>query len=108
MSSCSSITHASKQVLSNIGIISHALTTVQIEVPIQLHLEEFDMVVRPKDLLIADLHGVVCLPADLADKAVTLMERIVKADQTMERCIENGMSFTEASKHRAELTSVAL
>lgn len=48
----------------------------------------------------------VCLPANLADKVVALMQKIVKADQAMDQCIENGMSFTEASKHRTEITPV--
>lgn len=63
------------------------------------------MIVRPDDLLIADLHGVVCLPPYLADKAVAMAENIAAADQKMDKCIENGMSFTGASQYRTKAAS---
>jgi len=56
------------------------------------------MTINPGDYLIADLNGVVVLPKELADKALPLMARQVEADSQMAVAIQQGMTFTEASK----------
>lgn len=56
------------------------------------------MTIRPGDYLIADANGVVVLPKDLAEQALPLMEKGVKADEKVAAAIREGMTFAEASK----------
>lgn len=67
-------------------------------VPVNLQTDEQDMTINPGDYLIADINGVVVLPKELAEKAIPLMAKQVEADSKMAVAIEQGMSFTEASK----------
>lgn len=67
-------------------------------VPVKLQTDEQDMTINPGDYLIADINGVVVLPKELAEKAIPLMAKQVEADSKMAVAIEQGMSFTEASK----------
>ena len=67
--------------------------------PVKLQSEEQpDAEIRPGDYVIADLNGVVVLPAELATEALPLMRRQVDADDQMAVAIKDGMSFSEASK----------
>ena len=67
--------------------------------PVKLQSEEQpDAEIRPGDYVIADLNGVVVLPAELATEALPLMRRQVDADGQMAVAIKDGMSFSEASK----------
>lgn len=69
-----------------------------VNVPVKLQSEEQDMTIRPDDYLIADANGVVVLPKDLAEAALPLMEKSVKADEKVAEAIREGMTFAEASK----------
>ena len=63
--------------------------------------------ISPGDYLIGDLNGVVCLPKQLAEKAVALMASQVEADERIARDLREGRSFQEASKeHRAKVKRV--
>ena len=66
--------------------------------PVKLQTGEQDMTIRPGDYLIGDINGVVVLPRDLAEAAMPLMAKQVKADSAMAEAIAEGMSFTEATK----------
>lgn len=54
--------------------------------------------------MIGDLNGVVCLPKDLAEKAIALMGPQVEADLKIAADLQKGVKFSEASKkHRSGL-----
>lgn len=55
------------------------------------------MLVRPGDYIIADLNGVVCLPAEVAEDAVEVMKRIREQDEKVAMDIAGGKTFVEAS-----------
>ena len=75
------------------------LKVAAVNVPVKLQSEEQpDTEIRPGDYVIADLNGVVVLPAELATEALPLMRRQVDADDQMAVAIKDGMSFSEASK----------
>jgi regulator of RNase E activity RraA len=57
-----------------------------------------DALIHPGDYIIADLDGVVCLPKDLAERAIGLIPSQVEADQRMAKAIKDGVTFSEASK----------
>lgn len=74
----------------------------QTNVAVKLQTDEQDATIHPGDYLIGDLNGVVCLPKELALKALTLMAPQVEADLKTAADIQKGVSFVEASKkHRA-------
>ena len=56
------------------------------------------MLVNPGDYLIGDINGVVCLPRELAAKAVKLMASQAEADERIARDLEKGRGFEEASR----------
>lgn len=58
------------------------------------------MVINPGDYLIGDLNGVVCIPRSLASSVVALIPSEVEADEKIAIDIENGISFSTASKQR--------
>lgn len=51
--------------------------------PVKLQSDVQDMLINPGDYLIADLNGVVVLPAELAEQALPLMEKQAQADSQM-------------------------
>ncbi|KAJ1335672.1 4-hydroxy-4-methyl-2-oxoglutarate aldolase [Microdochium nivale] len=59
---------------------------------------DFEIEIRPGDYVIADMNGVVVLPADVAEQALPLMKRQVEMDEQMAVAIKQGMSFVEAGK----------
>ncbi|KAG8624702.1 hypothetical protein KVT40_007769 [Elsinoe batatas] len=72
-----------------------------INVPVALHSPGQETTINPGDILIADLDGVVCIPAHLADQLRELMESQAAADEKIAEEIKKGMKFAEASKkHR--------
>jgi regulator of RNase E activity RraA len=71
---------------------------------VKLQSDIQDLVISPGDYLIGDLNGVVCLPKQLAEKAISLIAPQVEADEKMAADIQKGVVFSEASKkHRAGL-----
>ncbi|KAK8194445.1 hypothetical protein M8818_007637, partial [Zalaria obscura] len=74
----------------------------EINTPVRLQIEDQEAVIHPGDFIIGDLNGVVCLPKDLAEKALELMGSQVEADEKIAADIKAGKGFAEASKvHRA-------
>lgn len=55
-----------------------------------------ESIINPLDYIIADLDGVVILPADLAEQVLELVPKIVKADQLCAEAIRRGVSVQEA------------
>ncbi|KAF7547234.1 hypothetical protein G7Z17_g7873 [Cylindrodendrum hubeiense] len=68
----------------------------EINVPVQLQSAIQDATVNLNDYIIADQDGVVCLPADLAEKVLELIPGIVAADKKCAEAISAGMSVQEA------------
>lgn len=79
----------------------------QINAPVRLQSEDQDATIHPGDYLVGDLNGVVCLPRELAEKAVALMASQVEADEKIAEDLKRGRSFQEASReHRAKVKKV--
>ncbi|KAI1245799.1 hypothetical protein MGN70_012693 [Eutypa lata] len=74
------------------------LKVAAVNVPVKLQSDEQEAEIRPGDYIIADLNGVVVLPAELAEQALPLMKKQVEADDQMAVAIKGGMGFSEASK----------
>ena len=64
--------------------------------PVKLQSAVQESVINPGDYIIADIDGVVCLPADLAEKVLDLIPGIVAADERCAEAIRAGMSVQEA------------
>lgn len=62
------------------------LKVAAVNVPVKLQTDEQDMEIRPGDYLIADINGVVVLPADLAEKALPLMQKQVEVSPSLPLC----------------------
>ena len=76
------------------------LKVVGVNVPVKLAHNEAcpqDMEIRPGDILIGDLNGVVVLPAELAEQALELIRKGVAGDDKVMEAIRGGMSFEEAT-----------
>ncbi|KAH8899181.1 RraA-like protein [Thozetella sp. PMI_491] len=71
---------------------------VATNVPVELQNDEQDLTINPGDYIIGDINGVVVLPKHLAEAVLPLMARQVAADSQMAVAIQEGMSFSEASK----------
>lgn len=83
------------------------LTVNKINTPLPLHSADQNATIHPGDYLIGDLNGVVCLPKELAEKAVALMASQVEADEKVAEDLKRGRSFQEASReHRAGVVKV--
>lgn len=54
------------------------LKVAAVDVPVRLQTDEQDMEIRPGDYLMADLNGVVVLPVELAEEALSLMQKQVE------------------------------
>ncbi|RYP07754.1 hypothetical protein DL764_002326 [Monosporascus ibericus] len=77
------------------------LKVAGVDVPLRVQSRQDDedsTVVRPGDYVVADLNGVVVLPAELAERALPLMRKQVDADDCMAVEIKKGMGFSEASR----------
>ena len=74
-------------------------------VPLKLRSDEQDVTINPGDYIIGDLNGIVCLPRELAEKAVSLLAPQAEADRLIALDIQAGVKFAEASKkHRVTLS----
>lgn len=73
-----------------------------VNVPVRLNSEYQEAVVNPGDVIVGDLNGVVCIPADLVERCVELIQSQVEADEKIAEDLKKGRGFEEASKeHRA-------
>jgi regulator of RNase E activity RraA len=52
--------------------------------------------IRPGDLILADEDGVVAIPRDVAERALTLAEEKARGEDLVRRALAQGMSVTEA------------
>ena len=60
--------------------------------------------INPGDILIGDINGVVCLPQNLAEKALDLIQSQVDADVKVAEDIQKGRKVADAMKeHRANV-----
>lgn len=74
------------------------LKVVAVNEPVKACNDGRDIVINPGDYLVGDVNGVVILPKGLAEQALPLMRKQAEADSKMAVAIQNGMSFSEASK----------
>ena len=57
-----------------------------------------DVLVRPGDLVLADHDGIVFVPTDVAEAALTAAEEKVRGENTVRQALAAGMSTSEAFK----------
>ena len=73
----------------------------ELNVTVTLHSKIQEIIVNPNDYIIADLDGVVCLPAALAEQVLETVARIADANDKCAEAIRGGMKVEEAfSKYR--------
>ncbi|GAB7339978.1 hypothetical protein MBLNU457_6490t1 [Dothideomycetes sp. NU457] len=76
----------------------------EVNAPIRLQSEDQDATIRPGDIIVGDLNGVVCIPHDLAEKVIELIPSQVEADEKVARDIQQGRTVAEAMKeHRSKV-----
>lgn len=68
------------------------------DVAVTLATEDQDMTIRPGDVLVGDLNGVVVVPRESVAEVVEVAGRQVEADARMLVEIRKGMSLGEASR----------
>jgi regulator of RNase E activity RraA len=68
----------------------------EIDVPVTLQSPIQKATINPGDYIIADLDGVVCLPAGLAEKVLDIIPGIVAADKKCAGAIRGGMTVQAA------------
>ncbi|KAK3055242.1 hypothetical protein LTR09_003795 [Extremus antarcticus] len=74
----------------------------EINAPVRLNGEDQEAIIYPGDILVADINGVVCIPQNLAEKALDLIQSQVEADEKVGADILEGRSVADAMKeHRA-------
>ena len=75
--------------------------------PVKVDNEGEATTIYPGDYIVADLNGVVCIPAKLAEQAIKLIPSQAEADARIAKDLCHGALFVEASKdHRAALKKV--
>ncbi|KAK4890332.1 hypothetical protein LTR27_010975 [Elasticomyces elasticus] len=83
---------------------AETMRVAAINEPVRLNSEDQDAVIRPGDILIGDINGVVCIPQELAEKVIELIPSQVEADEKVAADIKKGRPVAEAMKeHRAGL-----
>lgn len=70
----------------------------EIDVPVRLSSDAYETWINPGDYIIADLDGVVCIPGNLAEKVLEIIEPIVRADEKCAEGIREGRSVAEVFK----------
>ena len=77
---------------------------MQINAPVRLNSEDQDAIINAGDILIGDINGVVCIPQNMAEKALDLIQSQVDADEKVAADIQKGRSVADAMKeHRANV-----
>ena len=54
------------------------------------------VLVRSGDIILADIHGVVCIPIELLSKVASICLEKTIADQKVMQDVKNGKSLTES------------
>jgi len=67
----------------------------EIQVPVKVNSSEQDVWVRPNDIIIADIDGVVCIPQELAEKVIECVPHYLEADAKTAEGIAKGMTLQE-------------
>ncbi|KAK5711659.1 hypothetical protein LTR17_018294 [Elasticomyces elasticus] len=81
---------------------AETMRVAAINEPVRLNSEDQDAVIRPGDILVGDINGVVCIPQELAEKVIELIPSQVEADEKVAADIKKGRPVAEAMKeHRA-------
>ncbi|KAK5684330.1 hypothetical protein LTS10_004197 [Elasticomyces elasticus] len=81
---------------------AETMRVAAINEPVRLNSEDQDAVIRPGDILVGDINGVVCIPQELAEKVIELIPSQVEADEKVAADIKQGRPVAEAMKeHRA-------
>ncbi|OPB45616.1 hypothetical protein A0O28_0078260 [Trichoderma guizhouense] len=76
----------------------------QINVPVRLNSTGQEAWIRPADILIGDLNGVVCIPKEALKSCLEILPDIVNADTKCAEDILKGQSFAEVlRKHKGKL-----
>ncbi|KKP04641.1 hypothetical protein THAR02_03254 [Trichoderma harzianum] len=76
----------------------------QINVPVRLNSAGQEAWIRPADILIGDLNGVVCIPREALKSCLDILPDIVNADTKCAEDILKGQSFAEVlRKHKGKL-----
>lgn len=70
----------------------------EVQVPIKYSSPHQEAWIYPGDYIVADLDGVVVLPASLVDQVLDVIPKIVGADEKCAEAINGGMSVQEAFK----------
>ncbi|CAG8614650.1 2393_t:CDS:2 [Paraglomus brasilianum] len=71
----------------------------EINVPVTLNGSYYPpIVIKPGDVIVGDVNGVVCVPVELVDQVVELCEKLVPMDENVKTALLEGMSITEAFK----------
>lgn len=68
----------------------------EIDSPVSLQPSIQEAQINPGDYIITDLNGVVCLPAELAEKVLEIVPSIAVADEKCAEAIRGGMPVQEA------------
>ncbi|KAF2629846.1 RraA-like protein [Macroventuria anomochaeta] len=70
----------------------------EVDVPVKLNSDAYEAWVNPGDYIIADIDGVVCLPKELAEDVLGVVESIVRADEKCAEGIREGRSVEDVFK----------
>ncbi|KAL3495800.1 ribonuclease E inhibitor RraA/Dimethylmenaquinone methyltransferase [Aspergillus germanicus] len=67
----------------------------EVNVPVRLHSENQDVWIAPGDYIVADLNGVVSVPAGIAEEVLSVIPGIVEADEKCAEGIRAGRSVQD-------------
>jgi regulator of RNase E activity RraA len=74
----------------------------EVGIPVKLNSNAYEAWINPGDYIIADIDGVVCLPKDLAEDVLGVVESIVRADEKCAEGIREGRSVEDVFREFRE------
>ncbi len=57
-----------------------------------------DVQVRPGDILVGDVNGVVCIPPEKLEEVLVAAEKIMEKEESMKKDILSGLDILEVDK----------